>query len=100
MNQDCETLKVTQVGGFAGNGPLPPLINLKRSDLDEAGRKALDEACHKLAGAAATAGEAPAIGADLAGYRIEMGGRQFTLPPPADVPGILAPLLAAAGTAG
>lgn len=107
---------MTQVGGFAGNVPMPPLIDLDRSLLDEAGAALMDAAGAQLdaarqAGATAGIGGAAQIGADLSGYRIEIeddSNRRdaFSLPGPgggpaagsgveaaADVPQVLAPLV-------
>jgi len=111
MTEGCSRLTVTQVGGFAGNIALPPLVDLDRARLDEAGRAAMDDACRQLSAAAQLTAAEPMIGADLAGYRVEMVGagdetRSFSLPGSGattnltgqtDVPQLLAPLLALSG---
>jgi hypothetical protein len=111
MTEGCSRLTVTQVGGFAGNIALPPLVDLDRARLDEAGRAAMDDACRQLSAAAQFTAAEPMIGADLAGYRVEMVGagdetRSFSLPGSGattnltgqtDVPQLLAPLLALSG---
>jgi hypothetical protein len=95
MTEGCSRLTVTQVGGFAGNIALPPLV----------------DACRQLSAAAQFTAAEPMIGADLAGYRVEMVGagdetRSFSLPGSGattnltgqtDVPQLLAPLLALSG---
>lgn len=106
----CSRLKVTQVGGIAGNLAMPPLIDLDREQLDQAGQDAMDRACRELIDAAAGSKAAPAIGADIGGYRVEITGggqdRSFALPGPeattglngqVDVPQVLAPLLSLSG---
>ena len=113
MTDPCKMLKVTQVGGFAGNLALPPLVDLDRDRLDADGRRRLDEACRQLAAAAAGAGGE--IGADIASYVIEMSlgegsaPHRFALPmtdgaKPApdqsDVATIIAPLIGLAQTPG
>lgn len=111
MTEGCSRLTVTQVGGFAGNIALPPLVDLDRARLDEAGRAAMDDACRQLSAAAQFTAAEPMIGADLAGYRVEIVGagdetRSFSLPGSGsttnltgqtDVPQLLAPLLALSG---
>lgn len=108
MTESCKTLKVTQIGGFAGDVTLPPLVDLDRDALDANGRHVLDEACRQLSAAADRAGAAPDVGADLASYVIEMSSeegaapRRFALPGPsasdmsaadADISRIIAPLV-------
>lgn len=114
MTEGCSRLKVTQVGGYAGNVAMPPLIDLDRARLDEAGRAAMDDACRQLAAAAQFNATEPVIGADLAGFRVEIvgagdGTQSFSLPSPEaasgltgqiDVPQLLAPLLALSGGRG
>lgn len=111
MAEGCSRLTVTQIGGFAGNVALPPLIDLDRNTLDAAGRAAMDDVCRQLAAAAQSDVVPTAIGADLGGYRVEIGGtggaaKSFSLPGPeatsglsgqVDVPQLLAPLLPLSG---
>ncbi|MDO6416105.1 hypothetical protein Q4F19_17095 [Sphingomonas sp. BIUV-7] len=111
MTEGCSRLKVMQVGGYAGTVAMPPLIDLDRTHLDAAGRAAMDDACRRLTAAAQTKAAAPVIGADLAGFRVEIVGaggaiQSFSLPGPeatsgltgqTDVPLLLAPLLALSG---
>jgi hypothetical protein len=107
MAEECERLTVTQIGGIAGNSALPPLVDVGRSQLGAADRRVLDDACDRLAAAAASGASAGAIGADIAHYRIEITDRSgekrsFTLPGPGsgagragevDVPTLLGPLI-------
>lgn len=104
----CTKLRVTQIGGIAGNVAMPPLIDLDRRILDAQGSALMDAACSQLIAAqpAGTGTGAP-LGADLPGYLIEtqdeqdrphafsLAGSQTQLGADAvaDVPQLLAPLL-------
>ncbi|MES2420985.1 MAG: hypothetical protein V4595_06745 [Pseudomonadota bacterium] len=104
----CTKLRVTQVGGIAGNVAMPPLIDLDRRMLDEHGGALMDAACDQLIAAYHGVEGSEHLGADLPGYRVETEDEQnrpytFSLGGPethtgldadADVPLVLAPLLA------
>lgn len=84
MSGECAKLRITEVGGLAGNVPRPPRVDLTRSGLDEARSRSMDEACRRLL-ALARAAPSPQVGADIHGYHVEIeaedGGTQsFAVP--------------------
>ena len=77
MSDQCARVRITETGGFAGNVPRPPRVDLTRGSLDEAQSQSMDEACRQLlALAGADRAAAPASsthrGADLPGFRVEI----------------------------
>ena len=74
MPGQCTRVRITEVGGFAGNVPRPPRVDIARGGLDETQSRSMDEACRQLF---ALAGPDPAaapaqVGADLHGYSVEI----------------------------
>ena len=68
MSEGCEKVRIVQKGGFAGT---VALVEVDRTLLDDAGAKALDEACRELAGMASPAAATAELGADLSSYVVE-----------------------------
>lgn len=77
MPGQCTRVRITEVGGFAGNVPRPPRVDIARGGLDETQSRSMDEACRQLfalAGPDPAAAPAPPaqVGADLHGYSVEI----------------------------